>query len=37
MVMIIEITKKWSMPIRNWRTIIGQLMIFFEDRFKETA
>ena len=32
-----EITKKWSMPIRNWGTIIGQLMIFFEDRFKETA
>lgn len=32
-----EITKKWGMPIRNWGTIIGQLMIFFEDRFKETA
>ena len=28
-----EITKKWSMPIRDWGTIIGQLMIFFEDRF----
>ena len=27
-----EITKKWSMPIRDWGIIIGQLMIFFEDR-----
>ena len=32
-----EITKKWSMPIRDWGTIIGQLMIFFEDRFTTTA
>ena len=32
-----EITKKWSMPIRNWGTIIGQLMIFYEDRFNKTA
>jgi len=32
-----EITKKWSMPIRNWGTIIGQLMIFFEDRFNNVA
>jgi putative transposase len=28
---IMEITKKWSMPIRDWG-IIGQLMIFFDDR-----
>ncbi len=28
-----EITKKWSMPVRDWGIIIGQLMIFFEDRF----
>jgi putative transposase len=27
-----EISKKWSMPVRYWGTIIGQLMIFFEDR-----
>mgnify|MGYP000872156590 CR=1 FL=1 len=27
-----EITKKWSMPIANWGMIMGQLMIFFEDR-----
>ena len=32
-----EITKKWSMPIRNWGTIIGLLMIFYEDRFNKTA
>jgi len=32
-----EITKKWSMPIRDWGIIIGQLMIFFEDRFKNSA
>jgi putative transposase len=29
-----EISKKWSMPIRDWGTIIGQLMIFFEDRLQ---
>ncbi|MGI6731715.1 MAG: IS256 family transposase [Anaerovoracaceae bacterium] len=32
-----EIIKKWSMPIRNWGMIMGQLMIFFEDRFERTA
>jgi len=32
-----EITKKWSMPVKNWGTIIGQLMIFFDDRFKTLA
>jgi len=29
---IMEITKKWSMPIRDWGIITGQLMIFFDDR-----
>ena len=29
-----EVTKKWRMPIRDWGIIVGQLMIFFEDRFK---
>jgi putative transposase len=29
---IMEITKKWSMPVRDWGTIIGQLTIFFDDR-----
>ncbi len=28
-----EISRKWTMPIPNWGIIIGQLMIFFEDRF----
>ena len=27
-----EISKKWSMPIRDWGIIIGQLTIFFEER-----
>jgi len=27
-----QITKKWSMPVRDWGIIIGQLMIFFDDR-----
>lgn len=27
-----EITRKWNMPVANWGTIMGQLMIFFEDR-----
>lgn len=30
-----EISKKWSMPIRDWGIIIGQLMIFFEERLQE--
>jgi len=30
---IVEISKKWSIPIRDWGTIIGQLLIFFGDRF----
>lgn len=29
-----EISKKWSMPIRDWGTIIGQLIIFFDDRMR---
>lgn len=29
-----EISKKWSIPIRDWGIIIGQLMIFFEDRLR---
>lgn len=34
-----EISKKWSMPVRDWGIITGQLMIFFEDRLssKKTA
>ena len=29
-----EISKKWSMPIRDRGTIIGQLIIFFDDRMR---
>jgi len=29
-----DISKKWSMPIRNWSEIIGQLSIMFPDRIK---
>ena len=29
-----EISKKWTQPIRNWGIIMGQFLIFFEDRFK---
>lgn len=31
---VLEISKKWSMPIRDWGIIFGQLMIFFEDRLQ---
>lgn len=30
-----EISKKWTMPVRDWRIIIGQLMIFFDERLQE--
>jgi len=29
-----EISKKWTMPMQNWGIIIGQFMVFFEERFK---
>ncbi|HCC51640.1 MAG TPA: IS256 family transposase [Porphyromonadaceae bacterium] len=32
---ITEISKKWSMPIRDWGIIIGQLLVFFEDRLQD--
>jgi len=28
-----EITKKWSMPARDWGMAYGQIMLFFADRF----
>lgn len=28
-----EISKKWSLPIRNWGLVYSQVMIYFEDRF----
>ena len=30
-----EATKKWSMPIRNWGKIYGELAIMYEDRIPE--
>jgi putative transposase len=27
-----EIEKKWNQPVRNWGIIIGQFMMFYEDR-----
>ncbi len=27
-----EISKKWTMPLRDWGVIIGQLTIFFDER-----
>ena len=32
-----EISKKWTLPIRDWGCIIGQMMIFFEDRLQCAA
>jgi putative transposase len=32
-----QITKKWSMPVRDWGIIIGQLLIFFDDRLTSKA
>jgi len=31
-----EISRKWSMPIKDWGIIMGQLMIFFEDRLSHS-
>jgi putative transposase len=28
-----EITKKWTMPARDWGLVYSQIMIYFEDRF----
>ncbi len=30
-----EISKKWNNPVRDWGKIIGQFMMFFEERFEE--
>lgn len=32
-----EISKKWNQPIRDWGIIIGQFMVFYEERFAKTA
>lgn len=30
-----EATKKWSMPVRNWRSILGELAVMYEGRMPE--
>jgi putative transposase len=32
-----EISKKWTVPVRDWGYIIRQMMIFFEDRLQDAA
>jgi putative transposase len=32
---IMDASKKWTMPIRNWKTALNRFMIEFEDRLKE--
>lgn len=32
----INITEKWTMPIRNWSTNLDPLMIYFDDRVIST-
>lgn len=29
-----DICKKWTMPLRDWKNMVSQLSIFFEDRLK---
>ena len=29
-----QITKKWTLPVRNWGIILSQFMAIFEDRIK---
>ena len=31
---IMDASKKWTMPIRNWKTALNRFMIEFEDRLK---
>ena len=30
-----EATKKWTMPVRNWGKVYGELTIMYEDRLPE--
>jgi transposase-like protein len=30
-----EATKKWTMPLRDWGKVLGELEIMYEDRFPE--
>ncbi len=29
-----EATKKWSMPIRNWGSVLNQFMLIFDQRLR---
>jgi len=31
---IMDASKKWTMPIRNWKTALNRFMIEFEGRLK---
>ncbi len=31
---LMEATKKWTLPIRNWGILVNQFMVIFEDRVK---
>ena len=31
---LMEATKKWTLPIRNWGILVNQFMAIFEDRVK---
>ncbi|PUB78355.1 MAG: IS256 family transposase, partial [gamma proteobacterium symbiont of Ctena orbiculata] len=30
-----EASRKWTMPIRNWKTALNRFMIEFEDRLAD--
>jgi len=32
---IIDASKKWTMPIRNWKMALNRFMIEFEDRLSD--
>lgn len=32
-----DASKKWNMPIRNWKTALNRFMILFDDRLKDHA
>ena len=32
---IMEASKKWTMPIRNWKPALNRFMIGFEDRLED--
>lgn len=32
---IMDASKKWTMPIRNWKSALNRFMVDFEDRLKD--